>query len=354
MRTISIVQLGFGGVGRALAKQVVGLREWHRGRYGVELRYVALCDSNGAIVDSKGIPDDIVLEAVERKKAGEGLKDLPYGYLQSDASAVVDVAGTDDTVVVDVSASEETLPALLLAVNRGYGVVTANKKPLAGDMGSYRKLKSARFLRYESTVGSGLPVITTLHRLLRSGDRIFRIEGALSGTLGYLMTQIQKGERFSNAVREAYRLGFTEPDPRDDLGGVDVARKALILARDMGYELSMEDIALEPLYPSNFNKLSVAEFLDAIEALDGTFEEKVQEARAGNQVLRFAAFVAPEAVRVGLQSVPDGSPLGRLQGNDNLISFYTSCYDRTPLVIQGRGAGVEATASGVLADIMEF
>jgi homoserine dehydrogenase len=354
MRTISIIQLGFGGVGRALARQIVSLREWHKVRYGVRLRYVALCDSDGAIVDTDGIQDDVILDALERKKAGEGLKETPYGYSQSDVAAIVDVAGTDETVVVDVSASEETLSALLLAVQRGYGIVTANKKPLTDSVENYRKLKSARFIRYESTVGSGLPVIATLHRLLRSGDKVCKIEGALSGTLGYLMTQLQKGVAFSEAVREAYRLGYTEPDPRDDLGGVDVARKALILARDLGYSLSMEDISLEPLYPQHLDELSVSEFLDVIEASDERFKERVLEAKAKGEVLRYAASVTPEGVRVGLESVPESSPLGQLKGNDNLISFYTSYYDQTPLVIQGRGAGVDATASGVLADIMEF
>ncbi len=354
MRTISIIQLGFGGVGRALAKQIVNLREWHKTRYNVRLRYIALCDSDGAIVDTKGLPDEVILEAIDRKKSGEKLKQMPFGYAQSDVSAVVDVAGTDETVVVDVSASTETLPALLLAARLGYGIVTANKKPLTDDLESYRKLKSAEFLRYESTVGSGLPVIATLHRLLRSGDKVSQIEGALSGTLGYLMTQIQQGVPFSAAVREAYTLGYTEPDPRDDLGGVDVARKALILARDLGYPLSMSDIALEPLYPKHLDELSIPDFLEAIQASDGMFEERVREARSRGQVLRFAASITPEGVSVGLQSVPESSPLGRLQWNDNLVGFYTSYYDQTPLVIQGRGAGVDATASGVLADIMEF
>ncbi len=354
MQTISLIQLGLGGVGRSLVRQVLNLRRWHREKYGVRLRYVAVCDSEGAIVSTDGIPDDVLLDTLEWKINGKGLKDHPAGYCQNDASAVVDVAGTKETVVVDVTASEETIPALLLAIRRGYGVVLANKKPLTGDMEVYRELKSGQFLRYEATVGSGLPVIATLQRLLRSGDRVCRIEGALSGTLGYLMSCLQDDVPFSEAVRMAYKLGYTEPDPRDDLGGVDVARKALILARDMGYDLNLEDIALDPLYPTGIDGISITRFLEAISALDGKFSRMVKEASLDEKALRYVASVTEGEIRVGLESVPRSSPLGLLRGSDNLVAYYTSHYDKMPLVIQGRGAGTDATAAGVLADLMEF
>jgi homoserine dehydrogenase len=354
MRTIYIVQLGLGGVGRALVRQIVRLRRWHREKYDLHLEYVALCDSDGAIVDTDGIPDKVLLDAVEWKKRGRRLKEHPEGYGQGDAAAIVDVAGTEGTAVVDVTASEAVLPALLLATRMGYGVVLANKKPLTGSMEVYRSLKSGTFFRYESTVGSGLPVIATLRRLLESGDRPYRIEGALSGTLGYLMGRLQEGVPFSRAVRTAYDLGYTEPDPRDDLGGVDVARKALILARDLGYESNMEEIALTPLYPEEMDALSVSRFLDAVSALDEGFAARARKAAEGGKVLRFAASVAEGEIRVGLQEVPQDSPLGRLVGSDNLVAYHTGHYDELPMVLQGRGAGVEATAAGVLADLVEF
>ncbi len=354
MRTISVIQLGLGGVGRALVRQIVGLREWHREKYNIWLEYVALCDSDGAIVDTDGIPDEVLLDAVEWKKQGKRLKDHREGYLQEDPKAVVDVAGTEGSIVVDVTASDEVTPALLFATRMGYGVVLANKKPLTGSMEVYLELKNGAFFRYESTVGSGLPVIATLHRLLKSGDRPYRIEGALSGTLGYLMGQLQEGVPFSQAVRIAHELGYTEPDPRDDLGGVDVARKALILARDLDYGLGMDDIALESLYPRGLNDLSVSRFLEALSSLDDEFAAKAKEAAVEGKVLRFAASVAEGTIKVGLQMVPQDSPLGRLTGSDNLVAYHTHHYDELPLVLQGRGAGVEATAAGVLADMVEF
>jgi homoserine dehydrogenase len=203
-------------------------------------------------------------------------------------------------------------------------------------------------------VGAGLPVIATLNRLIASGDEITRMAGTFSGTLGYLMTGLQEGRPFSEVVREAHKLGYTEPDPRDDLGGVDVARKALILARGLGWRLDMADVAVTGLYPAAMADLSVAEFMAALPDLDAHFSGLVADAAADGKVLRFAATVEDGACQVGPVAVSADSPLGRLSGTDNLIEITSRWYQPNPLVIQGRGAGVDATAAGVLSDIVEL
>ena len=273
-------------------------------------------------------------------------------------------------MVVDVTATDATVPALLFARAQGYKIVLANKKPLTVSQEVYARLTRAGVtetasgtwsgtwaldaVRWETTVGAGLPVIATLNRLVAAGDPVTHVAGTFSGTLGYVMTGLQAGQRFSAIVREAHKLGYTEPDPRDDLGGIDVARKALILARGIGWELDMEDVAVTGLYPAEMADLTVPEFLDAIERLDDDFAAQVDAAAAQGNVLRFAATLADGACTVGPAVVPATSPLGRLSGTDNLVEFHSHWYSPNPLVVQGRGAGVDATAAGVLSDVVEL
>lgn len=295
--------------------------------------------------------------------------DHPLGGAQADLAGILDIAGRSGTVVVDCTATDATVPALLFALERRYKLVLANKKPLTGDQEVYDRLTSAGVTgagagstplrgsgrtRWETTVGAGLPVIVTLNRLLASGDEIQRVAGAFSGTLGYVMTGLQAGRAFSEIVREAHRLGYTEPDPRDDLGGVDVARKALILARGMGMRLELADVQVSGLYPANMGGLSVAEFMDQLPALDAGFRSQVEQAEAAGKVLRYAATVEAGRCAVGPVQVERTSPLGRLTGADNLVEFTTCWYTPNPLVVQGRGAGADATAAGVLSDIVEL
>jgi homoserine dehydrogenase len=280
-------------------------------------------------------------------------------------------------VVVDCTATTETVPALLFALERKYKVVLANKKPLTIDQEVYNRLtragatgvsaggevvatRHAGRCRWETTCGAALPVVSTLNRLVACGDPVSRIAGAFSGTLGFVMSGLQAGQPFSAVVREAHRLGYTEPDPRDDLGGLDVARKALILARGLGWRLEMGDIQVRGLYPAEMDSLSVSEFLAGLPQLDADFRDRVDLAAAEGKVLRYAATVEAGETstsgrcRVGLTAVPAGSPLGRLEGTDNLVEFHTRWYNPNPLVVQGRGAGADVTASGVLSDIVEL
>lgn len=368
MRELPIILLGMGGVARALLRQIVANRGLHAAEYGLHLPFLALCDSDGAVVAlERGLDDANLLDLVAHKAAGGRLADHALGGPQADLAAVIDIAGWPGAAVVDCTATAQTIPALLYALDKKYKVVLANKKPLTDKLEVYDRLTRAgatedgvlppRHLgrtRWETTCGAGLPVIVTLNRLAASGDQVQRIAGTFSGTLGYVMTGLQEGRPFSAVVREAYDRGYTEPDPRDDLGGVDVARKALILARGIGWRLDMRDVQVRGLYPAAMDSLSVPEFLTALPELDIEFRDRVEAAAAEGKVLRFAAELEDGRLRVGPTAVPAASPLGRLQGTDNLVEFYSKWYSPAPLVVQGRGAGVDATAAGVLSDIVEL
>lgn len=365
MRQLPIILFGLGGVGRALVRQILDNRDFHADQYDLEIRLLALCDSRSALIEPmEGLHDQQIAEALALKNAGESLAAHELGGSQDDLAAIVDIAGVPGTVVVDCTATEQTLPALLFALERHYKVVLANKKPLTIQQEAYDRLTRAgatpghpRTLattRWETTVGAGLPVIATLNRLVASGDAITRMAGTFSGTLGYLMTGLQEGRPFSQVVREAHSLGYTEPDPRDDLGGVDVARKALILARGLGWRLDMTDVAVTGLYPEAMAGLSVAKFMAALPELDSHFAGLVADAAGEGKVLRYAATVENGGCQVGPVAVSADSPLGRLSGTDNLVEITSRWYQPNPLVIQGRGAGVDATAAGVLSDVIEL
>lgn len=353
MKEVSLIQLGLGGVGRAVVERVLAARDEFELRYGVRFSYVSLCDSAGAAIEPQGFSHDDLHRMLAAKADGVSLADLDLGYRHEGLTDIVDVAGTSNTIVIDVTASDNTTPALELALQRGYDVVLANKKPLTQGYETFLTLVQSGRLRYEATVGSGVPVIATLRgALLAAHDPVRRIEGCFSGTLGFLTTGLQAGNSFSDLVRHAHALGYTEPDPRDDLGGMDVARKALILARTLGWPLELAQVQVEPLYPASMDQDSVNVFLQQITQLDETYRQRLREAQARQNMLRYVAAIAAGEVQVGLQEVPLQSPLGQLQGTDNLIAFHSDVYADTPLVLQGRGAGVHGTAAGVLADII--
>ena len=351
-----LILFGLGGVGRALMHQIGEQRSLHREKYDLRIRFLALCDSSGAVVEPPGgFTDELLDEILQHKEKGDALASHPLGQPYQSPDALVDEIGRPGTRVVDCTASDRTVDALLLALERGYQVVLANKKPLTVVQDVYDGIsRTPSQARWETTVGAGLPVIATLNRLVSSGDGIERIAGSFSGTLGYLMTGLEEGRTYSETVAEAYRLGYTEPDPRDDLGGVDVARKALILARGMGWRMDMEQVEINGLYPESMAALSVDGFLAALPSLDEAYSAQVADAAVEGKVLRYAATLSEGKCSVGPTAVAKDSPLGRLTGTDNLVELYSRWYSPNPLVIQGRGAGVEATAAGVLSDIVEL
>jgi homoserine dehydrogenase len=260
-------------------------------------------------------------------------------------------------ILVDVSDADVSCEAFLTALQRGCDVVTANKKPLAGALEQFNQLYATadaqgRILRAEATVGAGLPVIDTLQMLLDTGDTLRRAEGCLSGTLGYLMSALEGGTKLSEAVRTAVSLGYTEPDPVADLSGVDVARKATILSRLA--DLPPVDVQLEGLVPADWSGLPLDELFSRLEGRDADMAAAVQAAADKGEVLRFVARVESSEIVVGPASVPKSSPLGGLEGSDNMIVFTSDRYADRPLVVSGPGAGIDVTAMGVLGDILRI
>ena len=352
-----VVILGFGRIGRELAVQLATAKE-ARGPYGA--RVVAVIDSSGYVFNPRGISQRHLTRLIERKQAGAALADLPGGERADAHAALADVAehALSRPILVDVTAGD-TGDILETALRAGMDIVLANKKPLASPGGAKGGLARAaaergRRLLHEATVGAGLPIIDTIKKLQESGDEILRIEGCPSGTLGYLFGELGRGTPFSAALRSAMALGYTEPDPREDLSGMDVARKALILARLLGFDGDLESVQVETLVPAEHRDIALADFLAGLEALDPAWRERVESARASDTVLRYRATVSPTSVHVGLVGVSLGSSFAALTGTDNQFAITTSRYRTNPIVITGPGAGVAVTAAGVLNDVLKL
>lgn len=373
LKKIPLVLMGCGGVGRQLLQHIVSCRSLHA-NLGVHLRVVGVSDSKSLVVASdvftKEFNDNLLSEICRLKADHSSLSTLISGFgsecqvfldsdLRGKLSEIASLLGISTGLAfVDCSASSETVEILTQAVDLGCCIVLANKKPLTSTMEDYDKLVSRpRCIRYESTVGAGLPVIASLNRILSSGDPVHRIVGSLSGTLGYVMSEVEDGKPLSQVVKAAKSLGYTEPDPRDDLSGMDVARKALILARLLGMRINIDSIKIESLYPEEMgpNIMSVEDFLSTgLPLLDNDIGERVRKASLNGNVLRYVCVIEGSRYTVGIQELPKNSPLGRLRGSDNVLEIYSRCYSEQPLVIQGAGAGNDTTAAGVLADILDI
>jgi len=352
-RRIPLIIVGVGNVGRAFLAQLTQTRDALAQRYGVELSPVALADSRATLCDAEGLSAQAVRAAADLKVGGRSLAEAPGAQPGLAARELVEWAaraGLERAIVVDTTATDGMEPALQRALALGYGVVLANKRPLAGPWEGAQGFFESPRVRFEATVGAGLPVINTLRYLVDTGDEIARIEGALSGTLGYLCSRLEDGEPFSLAVGMARSKGYTEPDPRDDLSGMDVARKALILSRLAGWPMELEQIRVEPLYPGEMAALSVDEFMAQLPRLDSDFAAYMG-ALAG--VPRYLAEIGPQGGVVALRMV--GERLAaQLRGTQNQVSFSTRRYDEHPLTLLGPGAGMEITAAAVLQDCMQL
>lgn len=351
MQRIPVLQIGVGGVGRELIMQVLRFNEQLGNRYGFRFAYIGLADRQGAIVADERIPSAVLLQALEAKRAGGSLAEVEAGGPLLDWRNLLTHV---PCIVVDATAQDGNEARLIEAVESGHHVVLANKKPLCGDMDTFRALTEHGQTRYEATVGAGLPVISTLRTLLDTGDTIQQIEGCFSGTLGFLMTQLENHVPFSQAVRQAKANGWTEPDPRDDLSGTDVARKALILARTCGQLIELRDVAVESLVPRELQDVATNDFMARLPELDAPYRERFEAAADKAMTLRYTAHVSLTNVRVDLVNVSPSSPVGALQGPDNLVVYQTERYKERPLSVRGPGAGVDVTAAGVLGDLIMF
>ena len=349
-----VVILGYGRIGRELARQLDNVAE----RSGV--RVAAVIDRSGFVFERDGLSGPRLETLARSKESGIPLADAPSGVggTASEALASLRRFKLSRPILVDLTASDTT-PELEEAIVGGMDVVLANKRPLADVRDATRGLvrhaaAHGRRVLHEATVGAGLPLLDTISKLQESGDEVLAIEGCPSGTLGYLFGEIGRGIPFSAALRAAMALGFTEPDPRDDLSGMDVARKALILAQLLGYGGTLDEVEVESLVPEELRSVSVAEFLARIEELDPVWRQRVAGVRASGRVLLYRATVTAESVRVGLVAVGALSSFAALTGTDNQFAITTTRYMANPIVISGPGAGVAVTAAGVLNDVLKL
>ncbi|HET9725472.1 MAG TPA: bifunctional aspartate kinase/homoserine dehydrogenase I [Gemmatimonadales bacterium] len=352
---MEVVLLGFGQIGRSLATMIGQVR-----RPALDLKVAAVIDRSGFVFDPQGLGSRRLAALAAEKRKGVRLADTARGRAANAEEAIRHIAGYALTrpVLVDLTA-DETAPALEQALVSGMDLVLANKRPLAGRRAVSESLwqtarARGRRVQHEATVGAGLPIIDTYHKLTESGDRVERIEGLLSGTLGFVLTEVSAGVPFSAAVRDARKRGYTEPDPRDDLSGMDVGRKALILARLLGYQGELNRAAVESLVPKWARAIPLPEFLERMDELDDAWRRRVESAARNGTVLRYVAAVTPVKIAVGLRAVAASSPLAAIKGSDNQLVFTTARYKSNPLVITGPGAGAEVTAAGVLNDILRL
>jgi homoserine dehydrogenase/pimeloyl-ACP methyl ester carboxylesterase len=349
-----VVILGYGRIGRELARQLDDATE----RSGV--RVAAVIDRSGFVIDPNGLTGARLESLARAKELGVSLADAPSGVgaTASEALASIRRFSLSRPILVDLTASDTT-PELEEAIAGGMDLVLANKRPLADLRDATRGLARhaaahGRRVLHEATVGAGLPLLDTISKLQESGDEVLAIEGCPSGTLGYLFGEIGRGTPFSSALRAAIALGYTEPDPRDDLSGVDVARKAIILAQLLGYEETLDKVEVESLVPEELRSVPVAEFLARVEELDPLWRDRTAEAHQSGRVLRYRASVTAESVRVGLVAVDVSSSFATLTGTDNQFAITTTRYRANPIVITGPGAGVAVTAAGVLNDVLKL
>ena len=262
-------------------------------------------------------------------------------------------------VIIDCSASADVAAKYPEWLAAGIHIITPNKKANSADLGFYARLQEAKrqggaHYLYEATVGAGLPIVQTLRDLRDTGDQIQRIEGMLSGTLAYLFNVWDGTAPFSSIVRAAKAKGYTEPDPRDDLSGVDFARKIIILGREMGLQLELRDVQLESLVPAALTSCGPDEFLERLPEFDAPMAKRLEAARAKNKVLRYVGTLdaATGKACVGLLELDRTHTFANINLTDNVVRFLTRRYNENPLVVQGPGAGPEVTAGGIFADLL--
>jgi aspartokinase/homoserine dehydrogenase 1 len=347
--TVSIGLIGPGLVGGALLDQLASQVERLRRDLKLDLRVRAIAGSRGMRL-SEGAID------LSRWRDAWAAGGDPV-----DLERLADHVNADHfphAVIIDCSASAAVASHYAHWLSQGIHVVTPNKKANSAAMGEYERIRAARraagaHYLYEATVGAGLPVIQTLRDLRETGDEIRRIEGMFSGTLAYLFNTWDGSQAFSSVVRQAKQLGYTEPDPRDDLSGMDVARKLIILAREMGQSLELADVRVESLVAPELAECDVQGFLDRLEEFDAPMLARLEAARARGHVLRYVGSVSADGrAEVGVVELPRSHPFANIALTDNIVRFQTARYDQNPLIVQGPGAGPAVTAAGVFADLL--
>ncbi len=350
-QTLSIGLLGAGNVGAALLDQLSHQAARLKTDFDIDLRVRAIATSKRMLLAEQQL--DLGAWRDQLQAEGEAL----------DVARLVAHVHADHlphAVLIDCTASDDVAATYASWLESGLHIITPNKRANTAAFDYYRRLRrtnrsvGAHYL-YETTVGAALPIMQTLRDLVQTGDEVLEIEGILSGTLSYLFNRLDGTQPFSALVRQARDLGYTEPDPRDDLSGMDVARKVVILAREMGMSLELSDVRVRSLVPEALTSGTAAEFLDALPNHDAEMEALRAQGSAAGKVLRFVGRVSRDGeASVQLLAYPASHPFARIQLTDNIVLFRTSRYHENPLIVQGPGAGRDVTAAGVFADLLRL
>jgi aspartokinase/homoserine dehydrogenase 1 len=349
--TISIGVIGPGTVGRVLLDQLASQSARLREQFKLDLRVRGLLASQRMLLSESGVA-----------LAG-WRQQFEQNAVAADFERFVEHVRVDylpHTVIIDCTASAEVAKRYADWLSAGIHVVTPNKKANSGDLAYYRSLRDARrasgaHYLYEATVGAGLPVVQTLRDLRETGDEVTSIEGIFSGTLAYLFNTYDGRTSFSDIVRDARQRGYTEPDPRDDLSGVDVARKLIILGREIGLELELADVKVESLVPAGLETGTIDEFMSRLSQYDAGMSDRLETARARGKVLRYVGrLTADGTATVGIEELEAKHAFANIALTDNVVRFATRRYCDNPLIVQGPGAGPEVTAGGVFADLLRL
>ena len=349
--TLSVGVIGPGSVGRAFLGQLASQSERLRGEARLDLRLRGVMGSQRMLLAEPALAPATWREEYEGSK------------VPADIERFVEHVRVDylpHTVLVDCTASAAVAARYADWLAAGIHIVTPNKRANSGDLAYYRRLREARraggsHYLYEATVGAGLPVVHTLRDLCETGDEVVSIEGILSGTLAYLFNVYNGRRSFSDIVRDARQRGYTEPDPRDDLSGTDVARKIIILGREMGLGLELGDVKIESLVPAELRSGAIEEFMQRLPRYDATMRERLDAARARGTVLHYLGrLTAAGEASVGLAELPSSDAFANIALTDNVVRFATRRYCENPLIVQGPGAGPEVTAGGVFADLLRL
>lgn len=349
LNSINLYLVGPTGlIGSTLLQQIHNQAEFLAEHQNIEINVIGLINSKKMLFASNGVDlknwKELLNNQGEHAQLGKFFEEvIKLNFANS--------------VVVDCSASKLVTEHYEKLLHKSISIVTPNKIANTLSLAKYNGLRNAarrsnsKFL-YETNVGAGLPVINTLHALLNSGDQILKIEAVLSGTLSFIFNNFSGDVKFSEIVLRAKEMGYTEPDPRDDLSGLDVARKALILSRELGVDMELDDIKVENLVPENLRDVDVARFMQQLFEADGKYEALKKEAESSGQVLRYMAVIEHGKVEIVLKPVGISHPFYHLSGSDNMIVFTSERYKNNPLVVKGPGAGAEVTAAGVFAEII--
>lgn len=350
-QTIEVFAFGAGTIGGTMIDQIRDQKQKLL-KENVDIKVLAITTIDGMILNEEGI--DLSDWRGLMKKP-----DYPFGPQNvDDIIKFVKEKKPLNPVFVDCTASYDLPERYLDILNAGMSIATPNKRANSMDINFYHELRRTankmhrRFL-YETNVGAGLPIIDTLQNLYKSGDKLESFNGIMSGSLSYIFGKLDEGVPFSQAVLEAKELRYTEPDPRDDLEGKDVARKALIIARESGYDIELTDIEMFKVFPDSFDPSgTVEEFLAKLPQVDDYFNKKMAELKKQNKVLRMGASIKDGKVSVGMMEVGKDDPLYGVKGGENAFVFYTERYQPIPLTVRGYGAGAGVTAAGVFGDIL--